>query len=53
MEEGLRHGSMLPYVDTATRQGYGVVILNPNANFVFLKDDRGITHKVVVGKRIR
>jgi hypothetical protein len=38
MEQGLRFGSMLPYADTAFKEGYAVIVCNPTANTVTITD---------------
>lgn len=47
VEQGLRHGSMLPYVDTAIKQDYAVIICNPLVNAAAVKDpNTGLMQKV-------
>lgn len=34
IDEGLNIGSMIPYVEKALQYGYGIIISNPNSNFI-------------------
>lgn len=51
IDQGLRFGTMLPYVDTAYREGFAVIICNPAATSVAYKDGKGATHKVYTSMR--
>lgn len=48
LQDGLARGSMLPYVERARREGYGVAILRPNANSVMVPTETGKPKKVSI-----
>eukprot|EP00968_Pinguiococcus_pyrenoidosus_P001065 scaffold48_cov311-Pinguiococcus_pyrenoidosus.AAC.260 len=39
LKMGLRTGSMLPYLERAVQDGFGVLVLRPNANSVYIQDE--------------
>jgi len=39
LQMGLRTGSMLPYLERAVAEGYGIVVLRPNANSAFVAEE--------------
>ena len=46
IDQGLRFGTMLPYVDTAYREGFAVIICNPAATTAPYTDEKGVVQKV-------
>lgn len=48
LQDGLARGSMLPYVERARREGYGVAILRPNANSVMVPTETGKPKKISI-----
>ena len=48
LQMGLRVGSMLPYLERAVQEGYGVVVLRPNANSVYVDVDGGRPQKMLI-----
>lgn len=48
IDEGLNIGSVIPYVEKAIDSGYGVIVTNPNANFVKTLNSDGNTIKIPI-----
>jgi hypothetical protein len=48
LESGIQRGSMIPFVEAARREGFAVVILNPNANSVAHAGEDGAPRKAPI-----
>ena len=48
--KGLNVGSMLPQVQRALNEDYGVIIMNPNQNYIY-DQETGMKHKIKYSER--
>jgi len=48
LQQGLRKGSMIPFLEKAYEGGYGTIICNPNANSVVVTGEGGYPTKVAI-----